>query len=119
MVLTNFFWGGEKAKEHNHPSGKLHHRRHQEGILNAAGKTLCISDCWQCNDNKQSICAPHLISILKHTRSQEGTQYVAYRGARAPQAKDKASPGKRHHGSAGNTKLSDSVDAIITDEEDK
>ena len=35
-VLTDFFRGGQQAEEHHHPTGKLHHRGHQEGVLNTA-----------------------------------------------------------------------------------
>lgn len=36
-----------------------------------------------------------LISIVEHTRSQEGPQDVAYRSTRTPQAKHKAAAGRQ------------------------
>lgn len=43
------------------------------------------------------LCASDLVSIVKHTRSQESPQDVAYRSTSAPQTKHEAPSGKKHH----------------------
>lgn len=40
LLFTDFFRRNEQAEEDDHPSGELHHRRHQEGVLHTATQSM-------------------------------------------------------------------------------